>query len=323
MKIVILDGYSLNPGDLSWNPLKHLGDLTIYDRTAESQIIERIKDADYVYTNKTPISKAAIEAAKHLKWIGVLATGYNVVDVTAASKKKIPVCNVPTYGTTTVAQYVFALLLELCHHVAAHHESVRAGQWTKNLDFCYWNHPLIELSGKTMGIVGMGRIGQQTAKIAQAFGMKVLAHSRTPKPELMSETLEFCDLKTLFRTADVISLHCPLVSETQGIINAAALAMMKENVLIINTARGPLVDEIAMQAALNKEEIGGYACDVVSKEPIEADNPLLDAKNCIITPHIAWATKEARVRLMETAIENLVSYTKGHTVNAVNANEII
>lgn len=318
MKIVILDGYTLNPGDLSWKNLEALGDVTLYERTPKELIVERIGDADYVYTNKTAITKETLDACPTVKWIGVLATGYNVVDVVAAKEKGIPVCNVPTYGTTAVSQFVFALLLELCHHVGAHGEAVKAGDWTNCKDFCFWNYPLMELAGKTMGIVGLGRIGRQTAQIAQAFGMKVLAFDSYQDESIVSETLQYGDLDKLLAEADVISLHCPLFESTMGMINKASIAKMKDGVLIINTSRGPLIVEEDMKVALEQGKVGGLACDVVSTEPILMDNPLISAPNCIITPHIAWAPKESRSRLLDTAVDNLKSYVEGSVVNAVN-----
>ncbi|MBT3319705.1 MAG: D-2-hydroxyacid dehydrogenase [Clostridia bacterium] len=318
MKIVVLDGYTLNPGDLSWEGLEKLGDLTVYERTPAEKTIERIGDASIVYTNKTVISKEVLDACPAIEWIGVLATGYNVVDVEHAQVKGIPVCNVPTYGTTAVAQMVFALLLELCHHVGEHEQTVKAGDWSKSIDFCYWNTPLVELSGKTMGIVGLGKIGQATAKIAQAFGMNILAYDEYKHTELQSSNLRYTRLVDLLKKSDVISLHCPLFSSTEGMINAKTIAMMKDGVMIINTSRGGLIVEEDLRDALNSGKVAGAACDVVSTEPIGMDNALLGAKNIVITPHIAWAPKESRERLMAVAVSNLVSHIGGETVNAVN-----
>lgn len=318
MKIVVLDGYTLNPGDLSWDGLEALGDVTVYEFTKPEQILERIGDAEIVYTNKTPLTKETLGACPSVKWIGVLATGYNVVDVEAAKDKNIPVCNVPTYGTTAVSQFVFALLMEMCHHVGDHAKTVAEGDWTNCRDFCYWNYPLIELAGKTMGIIGLGKIGQATATIAQAFGMKVLAFDAYKNESLVSETLQYVELDALLANSDVISLHCPLFESTIGIINKDNIAKMKDGVLIVNTSRGPLIVEEDMRDALNSGKVAGLACDVVSTEPIKMDNPLLDAKNVLITPHIAWAPKESRARLMGTAIDNLASYVKGEVKNAVN-----
>ncbi|MBD0824080.1 D-2-hydroxyacid dehydrogenase [Aestuariibaculum marinum] len=319
-KIVVLDGYTLNPGDLSWAGIEQFGDLKVYDRTGfdSNTIIEAIGDAEIVFTNKTPLPAEVLKRASNIKYIGVLATGYNVVDVVAAKALGITVTNIPSYGTTAVAQFTMALLLELCHHIGAHNQAVQSGEWTKSVDFCFWNSPLIELEGKTMGIIGFGRIGQATAKMAQAFGLNILAYSRTPKPEFESETLKFVELDELLAKSDVISLHCPLFEETEGMINNTNINKMKDGVMLINTSRGGLVIEADLAEALNSGKISGAAVDVVSKEPISADNPLLKAKNCIITPHIAWATKAARTRLMATAVNNLESFLNGKSVNVVN-----
>lgn len=323
MKTVVLDGYTLNPGDLSWKELEKLSEVTVYDRTAYDTdklalIIERVGDAEAVFTNKTPLPAEVIYAMPNLKFIGVLATGYNVVDVEAAKARGIVVANIPTYGTAAVSQMAIALLLEMCHHVGAHSDAVRKGDWTKNADWCFWNYPLIELSGKKMGIIGFGRIGQATAQIAQALGMTVLAFDSYRAAELESETLRYAELDELFAQADVISLHCPLFESTKGIINRSTIAKMKDGVMLINTSRGPLVVEEDLADALNSGKVGGAALDVVSTEPIRADNPLLTAKNCLITPHIAWAPKEARQRLMDIAVNNLRSYLDGTPVNVVN-----
>lgn len=318
MKIVILDGYTLNPGDLSWGELQKLGQLTVYDRTPGDQIVARIGDAEAVYTNKTPITEETLAACPDIKFIGVLATGYNVVDVKAAGKRGIPVCNVPTYGTTAVGQYVFALLLEICHHVWEHTVAVKRGDWTNSPDFCFWNYPLIELSGKTMGVIGYGRIGQETGKIAQAFGMNVLAYDKYQNKELVCDTMRYADLDTLLAQSDVISLHCPLFPDTEGIMNRDNIAKCKDGVIIINTSRGGLVVEDDMAEALISGKVSSFAADVVSTEPIQMDNPLLAAPNTILTPHIAWAPKEARARLMDTAVDNLRKFMEGKIVNAVN-----
>lgn len=318
MKIVILDGYTENPGDLSWGGFEALGELTVYDRTPADKIIERIGDADVVLVNKVPLTRETFEACPSVKYVGVLATGYNVVDVACAKERGIPVCNIPTYGTTAVAQYVFALLLELCHHVWAHSEACRSGAWERNPDFCFWNYPLIELSGKTMGIIGFGRIGRLTAEIAQAFGMTVLAYDSYQDKTLESGTLRYASLDELLAGSDVISLHCPLFPETEGMINSGNIAKMKDGVFIINTSRGPLIREADLAAALDSGKVAGAAVDVVSTEPIRGDNPLLTAKNCIITPHIAWAPKESRQRLMDIAVENLRAFATGKPVNVVN-----
>ncbi|GAA4306284.1 D-2-hydroxyacid dehydrogenase [Aestuariibaculum suncheonense] len=319
-KIVVLDGYTLNPGDLSWEGISQFGDLKVHDRTGfdSNTIIEAIGDAEIVFTNKTPLPAEVLKRGSNIKYIGVLATGYNVVDVVAAKALGITVTNIPSYGTTAVAQFTMALLLELCHHIGAHNQAVQSGEWTKSADFCFWNSPLIELEGKTMGIVGFGRIGQAAAKMAQVFGLNILAYSRTKKSDLESKTCKFVDLDELLKKSDIISLHCPLFEDTEGIINKTNIAKMKDGVMLINTSRGGLVVEADLAEALNSDKIAGAAVDVVSKEPISVDNPLLHAKNCIITPHIAWATKAARTRLMTTAVNNLGSYLKGNLVNVVN-----
>ncbi len=323
MKIVILDGYTLNPGDLSWEGLEQIGELTVYDRTSydlsgQDKVVERVGDADAVFLNKTPLTRKAMERMPNLKFVGVLATGYNIVDVEAAKEKGIVVTNIPTYGTTAVSQMAFALLLEMCHHVGYHSEEVRKGAWTRNPDWCFWDYPLIELAGKTMGIIGFGRIGQEVGKIAQAFGMKVLAYDNFINTALESETLKYVEFDELLKQADVISLHCPLFENTKGIINKETIAKMKENVMIINTSRGPLIVEEDLAEALNTQRIAGAALDVVSTEPIEKTNPLLTSKNCIITPHISWAPKESRKRLMEIAINNLEGFLIGEPINIVN-----
>lgn len=318
MKIVVLDGYAENPGDLSWDGFRELGETVVYDRTPEDQIMNRMKDAPIVYTNKTPITRDTIKACSQLKYIGVLATGYNVVDLEAAKEAGIIVTNIPSYGTAAVAQYTIALLLEMCHHIGAHADAVKQGQWTNSKDFCFWNYPLIELEGKTMGIIGFGRIGQAVARIAQVLGMKVLVHSRTRKVELETETCSFVSLEQIFTESDIISLHCPLLPETEGIINQASIETMKDGVMLINTARGPLIVEKDLKEALDCGKIKCAALDVVSKEPITKDNPLLNAKNCLITPHIAWASIESRQRLMSIAVENLKAFLDGKPIHVVN-----
>ncbi|ETA81382.1 D-2-hydroxyacid dehydrogenase [Youngiibacter fragilis] len=318
MKIVILDGYTENPGDLSWEGFEKLGEVTVYDRTPVEMIDERIGDAEAVIINKTPITRETIAACPGMKYVGVLATGYNVVDVAAAKEAGIAVTNIPTYGTSAVSQYVFALLLEICHHVGAHSDSVFAGEWASNKDWTYWKYPLMELSGKTMGIMGFGRIGQATARIAQAFGMKVIAYDSYKIPELESDTCRYADLDTLFSESDVISLHVPLFKETEGIINKDNIAKMKDGVIIINTSRGPLIVEEDLREALESGKVFAAGSDVVATEPIKNDNPLLRAKNMIITPHIAWAPKESRKRLMDIAVDNLEKFVSGSPVNVVN-----
>jgi len=302
MKIVVLDGYTLNPGDLSWEGLEKLGELTVYDRTPEDKIYERSKDAEIVFTNKTPLTRETLSKLPLLKYIGVLATGYNVVDIKAAKELGITVTNIPTYGTDAVAQYVFALLLEICHHVYEHNNAVKNGEWTNCPDFCFWKYPLIELAGKTMGIIGLGRIGYRTAKLAQAFGLKVLAYDANQRKELEDENLRYASMDELLAKSDIISLHCPLTDETKNIINKDTISKMKDGVIIINTSRGPLISENELAEALKSGKVYAAAVDVVSAEPISSTNPLLTAPNCIITPHIAWAPKESRSRLMDIAV---------------------
>ena len=319
MKIVVLDGYTLNPGDISWEGMEAFGEVTVYDRTKAEDVVERIGDAEVVYTNKTPITKETMDACPGMKFIGVLATGYNIVDVAAAKEKGIPVSNIPTYGTAAVSQFAIALLLELCHHIGEHSDAVKAGEWTSNPDWCFWKYPLVELAGKNMGIIGFGRIGQDTGKIAQALGMKVLAYDAFKRPELQSDTCKYVDLDTLLAQSDVISLHCPLFPDTEGIINKDTIAKMKDGVMIINDSRGPLIVEQDLRDALDSGKVAGAALDVVSTEPIQMDNPLLGAKNVILTPHIAWAPKESRQRLMDIAVDNLKCYVDGKPQNVVNA----
>ncbi len=316
-KIVILDGYTENPGDLSWGGLEALGELTVYDRTAADMVAQRIGDADIVYTNKTPVTRATLDACPNIKMVSVLATGYNVVDYAACKEKGIPVTNIPTYGTAAVGQFAIALLLEICHHVGHHSEAVHAGRWESNPDWCFWDYPLIELADKTMGIIGFGRIGQATGRIAKALGMKVIAQDSHPS-DSGKEIGEYVDLETLLTTSDVIALHCPLFPETEGIINKANIAKMKDGVIILNNSRGPLVVEQDLADALNSGKVYAAGLDVVSTEPIKGDNPLLKAKNCFITPHISWAPKESRQRLMDIAVENCAAFLKGAPINVVN-----
>lgn len=318
MKIVVLDGYTLNPGDISWEGMKAFGEVTVYDRTQPEDIVARIGDAEVVYTNKTPLTRETFDACPNIKFVGVLATGYNIVDIEAAKEKGIPVSNIPTYGTAAVSQYAIALLLELCHHIGEHSDCVKKGDWTNNPDWCFWNYPLVELAGKTMGIIGFGRIGQDTGKIAQALGMKVLAFDAYHNPALETETCRYAELDELLAESDVISLHCPLFPSTEGIINKDTIAKMKTGVMIINDSRGPLIVEEDLRDALNSGKVAGAAVDVVSTEPIQMDNPLLQAKNMIITPHIAWAPKESRQRLMDIAVANLKAYVDGEPQNVVN-----
>jgi glycerate dehydrogenase len=320
MKMVILDGYRENPGDLSWAPLEALGELTVYDRTPvddQEEIIRRIGQAEVVITNKTPVSRDALEACPSVKYITLLATGYNVVDVDFARQRGIPVSNVPSYGTASVAQFAIAMLLEICHHVAHHDQGVHAGKWGESGDWCYWDYPLIELSGKTLGVIGFGRIGRQTGAIAQALGMEVLAYDSHPCPQ--GEALaRYVSLDQLLSSSDVIALHCPLFPETQGIINRETIAKMKDGVILLNNSRGQLVVEQDLADALNAGKIYAAGLDVVSTEPIRPDNPLLSARNCILTPHISWAPKESRQRILACTVENVRSYQQGQVANRVN-----
>ncbi|WP_101910321.1 D-2-hydroxyacid dehydrogenase [Marasmitruncus massiliensis] len=317
MKIVILDGYTENPGDLSWNELEALGELTVYDRTPADKIVERIGDANAVYTNKTPVSRETLGKCPNVKFIGVLATGYNVVDVAAAKEKGIPVCNIPTYGTDAVGQFAIALLLEICHHIGHHNEAVHEGRWEHNDDWCFWDYPLIELAHKTIGVIGFGRIGQATGRIAKALGMRVIAYDSYPNGS--GEAIaEYVSLDELLAQSDVIALHCPLFPETEGIVNKANIAKMKTGVIILNNSRGPLIVEQDLADALNSGKVYAAGLDVVSMEPIKGDNPLLTAKNCIITPHISWAPKESRQRLMDIAVDNLRQFLAGKPINVVN-----
>ena len=318
MKIVILDGFTENPGDLSWDGLKALGDVTVYDRTSYVDapvIAERIGDAEVAVINKTPISKATIDKCPNLKAVTVLATGYNVVDYDYAREKGIVVMNVPTYGTQIVAQYAVSLLAEICSHIGYHDSTVKAGKWQNNADWCYWDYPMIELAGQTAGIIGLGRIGQTTAKILNALDMKVLAYDSYPRETPFAE---FVGLDTLFEKSDIIFLHCPLFPETEGLINKANIAKMKDGVIIINNSRGQLVVEQDLADALNSGKVYAAGLDVVSTEPIRGDNPLLKAKNCIITPHISWAARAARQRIMDITVENVRAFAAGTPVNVVN-----
>jgi glycerate dehydrogenase len=316
MQIVVLDGHTLNPGDLSWAGLHELGQCQIHDRTSPDDIVRRAQEAEIVLTNKTHLSKETIAQLPKLRYIGVLATGYNVVDVKAAHKQNICVTNIPAYGTVSVAQMVFAHLLNLTQHVAEHGQSVQAGDWSRSRDFCYWNFPLVELAGLTMGIIGLGRIGQTTARLALDFGMKVIyfdvEKSITPHVEAQS-----VDLDTLFKESDVVSLHCPLTDSNFQLVNEQRLKLMKPTAFLINTSRGPLIDQKALADALNAGKIAGAGLDVLSREPPEADNPLLKAKNCYITPHIAWATRAARQRLMDIALTNIRAFMNGKSQNVV------
>ena len=316
MKIVVLDGYGLNPGDMSWSGFEALGELVVYDRTSPSELMERAADAEVLITNKTLITAENMEALPCLKYIGVLATGYNVVDIDAAKAHRIVVTNIPAYSTPSVAQMVFAHLLNITQRVDYYANENKQGRWTRNVDFCYWDTLLMELEGKKMGIVGFGNIGQATGRIAQAFGMEVCVYTSKPQFALPSGVKKM-ELDTLFAECDVISLHCPLTPETKELVNASRLKLMKPTAILINTGRGPLVNEQDLADALNQGVIAAAGLDVLSVEPSTADNPLLSAKNCFITPHIAWATKEARTRLMDIAVNNLKSYHKGDIINNV------
>ena len=320
MKIVVLDGYTENPGDLSWEELGKLGELTVYDRTSltdEAETIARIGDAEIVFTNKTPITRKVLDACPGIRFISLLATGYNCVDYAYAREKGIPVTNVPTYGTASVGQFAIALLLEICHHIGHHDASVHAGNWERCADWCYWDYHLIELAGKTMGIIGFGRIGQTTGRIARAMGMEVLAYDSHPS-DAGRAIAEYVDLDALLARSDVVALHCPLFPETEGIINRETIAKMKDGAILLNNSRGPLVVEQDLADALNAGKLAAAGLDVVSTEPIRGDNPLLKAKNCIITPHISWAPKESRQRIMDCAVSNVKAFLAGSPVNVVN-----
>ena len=316
MKIIVLDGYGLNPGDLTWKGFEELGELTVYDRTFPSDLLERAAGAEALVTNKTLITSENMDALPDLKYIGVLATGYNVVDIDAAKARGIVVTNIPAYSTASVAQMVFAHILNITQRVGYYADENKQGRWTKNADFCYWDTHLVELQGKKMGIVGFGNIGQATARIAQAFGMEVCVYSSKPQFALPSG-IKKMELDELFGECDVVSLHCPLTPDTKEMVNAERLSKMKPNAILINTGRGPLINEQDLADALNEGKIAAAGLDVLSVEPSVEGNPLLDARNCFITPHIAWATLEARTRLMEIAVQNLESYLKGQIVNNV------
>ena len=316
MKIIVLDGYGLNPGDLNWEGFESLGELTVYDRTLPSELMERAAGAEVLVTNKTLITAENMAALPELKYIGVLATGYNVVDIDAAKARGIVVTNIPAYSTASVAQMVFAHILNITQRVGYYADENKQGRWTKNADFCYWDTQLVELQGKKMGIVGFGNIGQATARIAQAFGMEVCVYSSKPQFVLPSG-IKKMDLDELFAECDVISLHCPLTPDTKEMVNAERLSKMKSNAILINTGRGPLINEQDLANALNEGRIAAAGLDVLSVEPSVEGNPLLTARNCFITPHIAWATLEARTRLMEIAVQNLKSYLNGQIINNV------
>lgn len=315
--IVVLDGYALNPGDLSWEPLEHLGRLTVYEHTEEDRILERMVDATIILTNKTPITEQTIHACKKLQYIGVMATGYDIIAVDAAHEKNIVVTNVPAYSTYSVAQMTFALLLEICHHVGHHDREVHKGRWSANRDFCFWDVPGIELQGKTIGIVGYGQIGSQVSDLALALGMDVLAYRRNPDPEKEHDHLHFVSLETLYRDSDIISFHVPANKDTIKMVNDESINMMKDNVILINTARGTLFDETAVAAHLETGKIFAVGIDVLSKEPPLTTNPLLSAPRCVITPHIAWGTTEARVRCMDIAGSNVASFIRGDATHTI------
>lgn len=317
-RIVVLDGFTLNPGDLSWDALRALGTCEIHDRTAAEQVVQRAAGAEIVLTNKTPIPRSAFEALSALRYVGVLATGFNIVDTTAAKERGIPVANVPAYGTASVAQMTFALILELAQQAGHHAATVRQGRWGASPDFCYWDHPLIELHGLKLGIVGLGRIGQAVAKLGQAFGMNVVASSSRPD-RVAEHGVEIVALDRLFAESDFVSLHCPLTNETKGLVDARRLGLMKKSAFLVNTSRGPLIDEAALSRALADGRIAGAAVDVLSVEPPSGGNPLIAAPRCLVTPHMAWATRAARSRLMSVAVENIRAFLAGAPRNVVNA----
>lgn len=318
MKIVVLDGYPANPGDLSWDELAALGELTVYERTAPEEIIDRIGTAEIVITNKVVISSEIMDACPSIRFICESATGYNNIDVAAAKARNIPVSNIPSYSTSSVAQMVFAFLLEIAQRIVSHSDAVHAGRWTNCKDFCFRDHPLFELEGKTLGIIGYGAIGKRVASIAVSFGMNVLACNRTYRPELSTDHIKIVTQDEVLSQSDVVTLHCPQNAESKGLINRNTIATMKDGVVIINTARGGLVVEQDVLDALQSEKLGFYAADVLSSEPPKADNPLLNAPNCFITPHIAWMTTEARSRLMQTMQNNLAAFLSGKPINVVN-----
>lgn len=318
MKIVILDGYTLNPGDLSWDELKKFGEVVIFDRTPADKVAERGEGASVLITNKTPIGEDVFNQLTELKYIGVTATGYNIVNTAAAKTRGVVVTNVPGYGTASVVQLTFALLLELCLHVQRHSDAVKEGRWAASADFCFWDFPLMELAGKTMGIIGFGNIGQQAGDVATAFGMQIIGNSRTETDQSHRKNFKWASVPELLQQSDVVSIHCPLFAQTTGLINKESLQMMKSTAFLINTSRGPIIIEQDLADALNNGIIGGAGIDVLSAEPPLKDNPLFTAKNCIITPHIAWATKEARARLMKSTAANLAAFLEGNPINIVN-----
>jgi glycerate dehydrogenase len=317
MKIVVLDGFTLNPGDLSWERLQQFGTTSIYDRTPPGEVVERAAEAEIVLTNKTVLSAQHLEKLPRLRYIGVLATGYNVVDVAAARLRGVTVTNVPAYGTASVAQLTFALLLELTMHAGHHAQTVRSGRWTRSSDFCYWDFPLVELNQLTLGVIGFGRIGRAVAALGASFGMNVLAQSRSI-PTNIPSGVRLVNLESIFRQCDVLTLHCPLTPETQQLVNRTHLGWMKPSAFLLNTSRGGLIEEAALAEALNAGRLAGAGLDVLSLEPPPFDNPLLTARNCLITPHIAWATGAARSRLMDIAMSNLAAFAAGQPRNVVS-----
>jgi glycerate dehydrogenase len=317
MKIIVLDGHPENPGDLSWSAIESFGMLTVYDRTPADEIVRRIGNAEVVITNKTPVSRETMDACPGIRFIAALSTGYNVIDVAAAREKGIPVSNVPTYGTNAVGQFAIALLLEIVNRVGHHDQAVKSGRWASGQDWCFWDYPLVELAGKTIGIIGFGRIGQTTGRIAGALGMRVIAYDKFPSD--VGRTIgEYVGLDALLAQADVIALHCDLNPESRGIVRRETIARMKDGVIIINNSRGPLIEEADLADALNAGKVHAAGLDVASTEPIRADNPLLFAKNCIITPHISWASVECRQRIMDITARNLEAFLEGSPMNVVN-----
>lgn len=318
MKIVVLDGYTLNPGDISWDSLRAFGDVTIYDRTPTDKVVERAMGAEVVFTNKTPITQEAIQQLGSLQFIGVLATGYNIVNIEAAKENGIIVSNVPGYGTTSVVQLTIALLLELCLHVQRHSDAVMEGKWSMSADWCFWDYPLVELAGKTMGIIGFGRIGQEVSEVATALGMNIIGNSRHWTDQSQRKNFRWAEVPELLAESDVVSIHCPLFPETKNLINKESLQTMKKSAFLLNTSRGPIVVDEDLAWALNNNVIAGAGIDVLSIEPPSQGNPVFTAKNCIITPHIGWATKEARMRLMNASANNLSAFIQGTPINVIN-----
>lgn len=318
MQIVVLDGYSINPGDISWEPLQEIGECAIYNNTSPDEIIPRVQSAAAIMTSKVAIDRNLMNSLPKLRYIGVMATGYNIIDIEAAKLRGITVSNIPAYSTPAVAQGTFALLLELTNRVAHHNQTVHAGKWSKGDEWCYWDQPIIELAGLTMGIVGFGNIGQAVGAIAHSFGMNVLVHTRTPGKQALPTYVRHCSLEELLATSDVVSLHCPLTDETRGIINSKTLPLMKPTALLLNAGRGPLIDEAALAAVLNAGKLAGAGLDVMAVEPPAVNNPLLRISNCVITPHNSWATVAARTRLIHVLAENLKAFIAGKPTNMVS-----